>query len=108
MAEKRHDLRNHSTPEEQILWEKLRKRQIGGLIFKRQHSVGGYILDFYCSSKRLAIEIDGSHHLDDEIKRYDEVRTEFLNSCNIKVLRFPNCQIRNDIQSVLLEIINNL
>jgi very-short-patch-repair endonuclease len=108
MTGKRRELRNNCTPEEAILWERIRKRQIDGLIFKRQHSVGGYILDFYCGSKRLAIEIDGMHHLNKDIKRYDDIRTEFLNSHNIKVIRFMNSQINNDLQSVLNEIMDNL
>jgi len=108
MADKRRDLRIHETPEEKLLWERLRNKQLKNCKFKRQHSVGGYILDFYCCSKRIAIELDGLHHLDADKIRYDMARTELLQTYNIQVLRFMNQQITTDIQSVLDRILNFL
>jgi very-short-patch-repair endonuclease len=108
LAEKRRNLRLNETHEERLLWVRLRNKQLKNCKFKRQHSVGGYILDFYCCSKRLAIECDGLHHLDPENVRYDHARTEFLQTFNIRVLRFMNHEINTDIQSVVDRILNSL
>jgi very-short-patch-repair endonuclease len=68
-------LRQSKTPQETILWSKLRNNQLGFKI-KRQYSVGPYVLDFYCSLKKLAIEIDGSQHIKD--KEYDIERSDYI------------------------------
>jgi very-short-patch-repair endonuclease len=104
MAGKRKDLRIKETPEEKILWGYLRNQGLKNCKFRRQHSVGGYILDFYCPSRRLAIEVDGMHHLNPEKARYDIARTEFLQTLNIQVLRFMNKEINTNIDSVLDKI----
>lgn len=96
----RKELRTNMTEPEKKLWVKLRRKQFLGLRFHRQFSVGKYILDFYCPEKRIAIEIDGSQHLNVEIKINDAERTRFLESLNIKVLRFQNHEV-NNLQSVL-------
>jgi len=70
--DRRKDLRNNSTPQEDILWSKLKHSQLG-FKFRRQHSIGGYIVDFYCPSKKLVIEIDGPAHLLKENREYDKV-----------------------------------
>lgn len=98
-------LRRNQTPQEIILWSKLRRGNLG-LKFKRQYSVGPYILDFYCPQKKLAIEIDGSQHLDN--KDYDRERTNYLNFLNIKVLRFWNNEINANINGVILKIVSEL
>ena len=97
-------LRNNATRAERVLWKCLQKRQLGGYKFRRQHSVGNYILDFYCPEKRLAIELDGAHHYTDEGKEYDEVRTEYLAQHAIKVLRFENKKVFEN-QSQLLDFV---
>ncbi len=61
----RRDLRKNSTPQEIILWQQLRKQNLG-YVFKRQESMGNFIIDFYCPAKKLAIEVDGSQHLDNK------------------------------------------
>lgn len=101
---KRRVLRNNMTPYEKILWQYLRKKQLG-FKFQRQYSIGNFIVDFYCSEKRLAIEVDGIHHqiLNAE---YDKQRTEFINQFNIIVLRFTNEEVFTNIEKVIDEIQN--
>ena len=83
-------LRNHGTVAEAALWMALKGRKFKNRKFRRQHSVGPYILDFYCPSEKLAIELDGSWH--DDILRmdYDHERTRFLNARGIRVVRIEN------------------
>ena len=83
-------LRNHSTAAEAILWRCLKHSQVGGLKFRRQHSIGNYIMDFYCPSLKLAIELDGNIHNDRAVHEYDEARTRFLEENGITVIRFDN------------------
>ncbi|MCX6752089.1 MAG: endonuclease domain-containing protein [Candidatus Nomurabacteria bacterium] len=101
---RRKELRNNSTPQEILLWLKLKNSQIG-LKFRRQHSIGGYIIDFYCPTKKLAIEIDGSQHFTKDSQKYDEIRTKFFEGLSIKVLRFTNTEINTNIDGVLQKII---
>lgn len=102
--EARKDLRNNATPQEVILWSRLRNSQLG-FKFRRQSSVGQYILDFYCPERRLAIEVDGSQHIDSES---DKERTDFLSSQNIKMLRFWNNEVNTNIEGVILKILTTL
>jgi len=103
LLERRKDLRNNSTPEEILLWLQLKNSQLG-FKFRRQHSIGGYIVDFYCPPKKLVIEIDGSQHFTKENKEYDKVRTEFLKGLNIKVIRFTNLEVATETQNVVKKI----
>jgi very-short-patch-repair endonuclease len=96
------DLRKNATPTERLLWLHLSKKQIERYKFRRQHVIAPYILDFYCSSKKLAIEIDGGSHIDHE--KYDQVRNEYLRSKGITVIRFTNTEVTQNT-SVVLEII---
>ena len=95
-------LRLNLTPSEQILWNKLRKRQIGGYKFRNQHPVYRYILDFYCHSKKIAIEIDGEIHK--ERKDYDQYRDQYLQNAGIETLRFSIDEIKNHLSAVLIKI----
>lgn len=104
---RRKDLRNNSTLQEILLWQKLKNSQTG-FKFRRQHSIGGYIVDFYCPSKKLIIEIDGSQHLVKEAKDYDKIRSEYFMGLDIKVLRFTNAEINTNIDGVIQKIINEL
>jgi very-short-patch-repair endonuclease len=105
LFERRKELRNNSTPEEILLWSKLKNSQIN-LKFRRQHSIGGYIVDFYCPTKRLVIEIDGSQHFTRDNQEYDKIRTYFFEGLDIKVLRFTNTEINTNIEEVLQKIIS--
>lgn len=98
-------LRRSQTPQEVILWGKLRNNQLGFKI-KRQYSVGPYVLDFYCPFKKLAIEIDGSQHI--ENKEYDVERSDYLSVFGIKVIRFWNNEVNVNINSVVEKIISEL
>jgi len=98
-------LRRSQTPQETILWSKLRNNQLG-FKFKRQYSVGPYVLDFYCPLKKLAIEIDGSQHI--ENKEYDNQRSDYLDVFGIKVIRFWNNEINTNIDGVVLKIVTEL
>ena len=104
----RKSLRNESTPAERELWNVLRQGTLGGYKFRRQHSVGRFILDFYCSSKRLAIELDGDSHFTDEAMEYDQERTAFLNGLNIRVLRFLNSDVHENLDAVCERILEEL
>ena len=106
----RKKLRNEATKYEKILWEELKWSKFLWLKFRRQHSIWRYILDFYCPSKRIWIEIDWLHHLNNNILEYDILRTEYIESDNIKIYRFFNNEIENNLKWVLnklKETINN-
>ena len=97
-------LRNNMTEAEKLLWEKLRNKQIEGLKFRRQHAIGQFIVDFYCHEKKLTIEVDGGYHLNRSQSEYDNNRTYELEKFGLKVLRFKNDEIINDINNVVQDI----
>ena len=105
LKDRRRELRQRSTKQEEILWSKIRDRQLG-LKFKRQHSIGGYILDFYCSKCKLIIEIDGATHSTREAKAYDKIRDEYFNDLGYTTLRFLNREVENQIDRVVENIRN--
>lgn len=89
------------TPSERILWKYIRGKQLDGWRFRRQHGFGPYVLDFYCPTLKLCIEVDGNIHLIDEIKQKDDDRTIFLEKNGTSVIRFTNEEIEKDVNSVL-------
>jgi very-short-patch-repair endonuclease len=97
------ELRRTSTPAEQRLWQALRGGKLAGLKFRRQHPVGNFILDFYCSACKLAIELDGSIHQSQ--LEYDAARTAQLEAYGYKVLRFSNDAVMQQLETVLAEIL---
>ena len=86
----RRTLRNNLTPAEAKLWLMIKNSQLDGRKFRRQHSFGGYVLDFYCSSEKLAIELDGEIHYNASVAQKDYERELFLKYFGIRVLRFEN------------------
>lgn len=100
-------LRNNVTPTEMILWGNLREH-FPDLKFRRQHPISIYIADFYCHSKKLVIELDGSIHNLPEVKSNDEVRQQYLESLGISVLRFTNNDVSNNIEATLQRIEKNI
>ncbi len=96
------ELRQNLTPAEAFLWSALRNKQLQGLRFRCQHPVGNFILDFYCSSCKLVVEIDGEIH-DSQIE-YDEARTVKLAEYGYRVLRFKNKEVMNNLSKVLAQI----
>ncbi len=87
---KRKKLRNDGTKAEAVFWNLIKHRKINGLKFRRQHSVGSYILDFYCPEIRLAIELDGHYHYTPDGKERDMRRDNYLKLQGITVIRFEN------------------
>ena len=83
-------LRKHGTPAEGAFWRLVKNKQIEGLTFRRQYSVGCYVLDFYCPQLKLCIELDGEGHFDRGRGELDIKRTAFLQQCGITVQRFEN------------------
>jgi BirA family biotin operon repressor/biotin-[acetyl-CoA-carboxylase] ligase len=98
-------LRKDMTDAEFLLWSKIRGNQLG-VKFRKQVPAGRYIIDFYSYDCNLAIELDGSQHLDNH--EYDAIRTEYLESQNIKVLRFWNHEVLTNIESLLTVIQRNI
>ena len=97
-------LRKQPTPSESKLWKLLRDRRLVDFKFRRQYSCGSYILDFYCAKAKLAIELDGGGHGLPRQRSKDEQRDQFLASREIKVLRFWNHKLHDEMESVLFEI----
>ena len=96
------ELRKNMTPQERRLWYCFLRNH--PLKFYRQRPIGGYIADFYCRKLRLVIEFDGSQHNIDETIEYDRVRTEYMNSLGLNVIRFSNREIDDKFSSVCEKI----
>ncbi|WP_349263035.1 endonuclease domain-containing protein [Longimicrobium sp.] len=94
-------LRADTTYAEGVLWQALRGESVPGLRFRRQHAIGRVILDFYCPAVRLAIEVDGGVHDDEAQADRDGARTEALAHLGIRVIRFRNGEIVQQLPSVL-------
>ncbi len=105
LLEIRRNLRKQATEAETVLWEVLRNGKLNGVKFKRQHSIGNYIVDFYCASARLIIELDGKVHLEKNQKEKDQLRDENLIDMEFKVLRFTNDEVLFKIDFIKEEII---
>jgi very-short-patch-repair endonuclease len=101
-------MRQQPTDAEIMLWKILRFKAVSGYRFRRQRPVAGYILDFYCPSRRLAVELDGGQHTDEIHAEYDRARTERLNKMGVKVLRFSNHDVLRHPQVVAEEILRHL
>lgn len=108
LKSRRKELRNNATSAERLLWSILQHSNLGGYKFRRQHSVGPYILDFYCSAARLAVELDGDSHFTDDAVVYDQERTTYLNGLNITVLRFLNTDVFESLAMVGERILGNI
>lgn len=100
---RRKTLRNNLGLPEIILWSHLKDSQLGKK-FRRQHSVGNRVIDFYCPELGLAIELDGATHDNLESQSYDAKRDDFLHKLGIRVLRIQNKDVLNDIESLIEEI----
>lgn len=100
------ELRQNMTSAEKILWERLRAKHFRNLKFRRQQIIEGFIVDFYCHSLGLIIEVDGKIH--DRQKEYDRYRSKILSAKNLTILRFSNEQIAENIEIVLKEIAANI
>jgi len=85
---RRRELRRNQTDAEKALWAHLRNKQFYGMKFFRQYSIGSYILDFYCPTVKLAVELDGGQHNQCQNKEYGAARSEYLKAQGIEVMRF--------------------
>lgn len=94
-------LRNRLTPAERMLWGYLRKNQLEGYRFRRQHPIRYWIVDFYCHAAKLVIEVDGSVHNIVEQRQYDASRTKELELLGLRVLRFDNAEVYHHVDEVL-------
>ncbi|MEG2358499.1 endonuclease domain-containing protein [Acinetobacter sp.] len=95
------DLRNNMTDAEQLLWQRLRRKQILGLQFYRQKPILNFIVDFYCPAANLIIECDGGQHYTADVLEADRVRDEALSELGFVVLRFSNRQILAETDAVV-------
>ena len=98
LARKNRRQRN-ATRQEGVLWHCFLKKE--RIRFFRQYRVGNYILDFYCPKKKLAIEIDGGQHYEEDALAYDAARTAFLGANGISVLRFTNDDVDKNLRGVV-------
>ncbi len=101
-------LRRHQTDAERVLWQRLRDRQLGGRKFRRQYEFGEFILDFYCPSAKLAIEVDGGQHYSEIVAARDLERTRCLEANGMRVLRFTNTEVLGQTEAVLEAILREL
>jgi len=102
LIQRSRELRKAQTPEEAKLWGVLRNRALDGYKFKRQTTIGSFIVDFSCSESKLIIEVDGRQHMEQE--EYDIQRTAFLESQGYRVLRFWNNDVMKNIEGVAIKI----
>jgi very-short-patch-repair endonuclease len=89
---------------EKLLWHHLRNSQMAGYKFRRQQPFDRYVLDFFCPEKRLGIEVDGREHGDPESIQHDRIRDNYLREQGVRILRFWNFQLRNNLEGVLQRI----
>jgi tRNA modification GTPase len=97
------EMRSHPTQAERILWNALREHQLG-VKFRRQHPIGPYVADFYSRQANLVIEVDGDSHATNEQRARDQGKTDFLASQGLRVLRFSNSEITENLEAVLSQI----
>ena len=100
-------LRKNLTPAEAFLWSKLKARKFQNKRFTRQHSIGNFIVDFYCAEHKLIIELDGEVHNNPIQIEKDLIRTKYLQSMNYKIIRFENKMVFENLPSVFMEIESN-
>ena len=105
---KRQELRNFLTPAEAVLWKQLQRRQLDGKKFRRQVSIGPYIVDFYCPECRVVVELDGAAHFEIAGAEYDARRTEYLEENGIRLIRFENRTVFGELEWVLEAIRRSL
>ena len=108
MIARSRSLRRNATDAERRLWALLRDRQLFGARFRRQHPVGRYILDFYCPERELVVEVDGGQHYSGEEAARDLARTAYLEGLGLRVLRFTNSEVLQEIDSVVTAIVEVL
>ncbi len=97
-------LRHSQTEAEQLLWWRMRNRNLNGFKFNRQAPVGPFIADFLCNDRKLIVEVDGATHGEDHETAYDERRTAYLEAKGYRVLRVQN----HDVFTMLDDVLNGI
>ena len=101
----RRKLRNNPTHEENLLWQRLKGKRLHGRKFRRQHSIEMWVVDFYCPSEQLIVELDGSQHFTAQGQMVDSLRDQaFVDDLHLRVLRFENWMVREQMDCVLATI----
>jgi len=108
VKEKHRALRKRMPPAEVILWSKLRSKGLNGCKFRRQYSIGSYIVDFYCPQIKLVIEVDGDSHFVDGADSYDRNRQAIIESLGISFLRFTNRDVYERLEGVINTILERI
>ena len=101
-------LRHKMTNAERYLWSKLKMKQLNGYQFYRQKPIGNYIVDFYCPSAKMVIEIDGSQHFYDDGLEHDKERDAYINNLGLKALRFTSVDVLKNLEGVIDKILENM
>lgn len=101
-------LRKNMTDSERLLWSRIRRKQLNGYQFYRQKIIGNYIVDFYCASAKIIIELDGGQHFTEEGIRKDGVRDTHLSRLGFQVLRIQSSEVLTNLDGVLLRIYESL
>lgn len=94
------ELRKEMTEAEKVFWEMVRNRRMFGLKFRRQQVIDGFIVDFYCDSLGLCVEIDGGVHDNIEQKNYDRQREELIALRRLRIIRFINDEVLNHEETI--------
>ena len=101
---RRKQLRHNMPKAEILLWDELKNKKLEGYKFRRQYSVNSFVIDFYCSKLKIGIEVDGENHLLKKNIKYDQYRQIIIESYGIKILRFNNSDIYNNMDCVISNI----
>ena len=102
------ELRKNMTEAESFLWQRIKSKQLKGRQFYRQKNIGNYIVDFYCPSAKVIVELDGGQHYTQEGIRRDQVRDKSLESLGFTILRFSDREVFKNIEGVLERIFEQL
>jgi very-short-patch-repair endonuclease len=101
-------LRSNMTDAEQLLWSRLRAKQLKGRQFYKQRIIGNYIVDFYCPKANLIVELDGGQHYTDEGRKKDKMRDDYMINQGYRILRFSDKEIFENISGVIEKIYGDL
>jgi very-short-patch-repair endonuclease len=102
------ELRKNMTEAESFLWQRIKSKQLKGRQFYRQKNIGNYIVDFYCPSAKVIVELDGGQHYTQEGISRDQVRDKYLESLGFTILRFSDREVFKNIEGVLERIFEQL
>ena len=102
------ELRENMTDAERLVWAKTRRKQLKDRQFYRQKILGNYIVDFYCPKARLVVEVDGSQHYIEEGIKKDMLRSDYLRTLGLRVLRFSDREVFENLDGVIEKIYENL